>query len=132
MIKSESGEHPYLTRFSNGVYQGISDTVSEKGGAGRGFRPHDLLEAAVASCINMTVRMYADKYHLPLEGVITTVSLDRGTEGLARFEYQIELVGALGSAQRKRLLEAAAKCPVRKTLSRQIVFEAADQGEKVV
>jgi putative redox protein len=40
----------------------IVDTTSGKGGYGDGFHPHELLEAALATCMNMTIRMYAQKH----------------------------------------------------------------------
>lgn len=126
MIISESDKHRYLTKFSDGTHEGLADTIPEKGGGGCGFRPHNLLEAALASCINMTVRMYADEHRLPLEQVTTKVSLNRRTEGVAHFSYQVEIAGDLDAQQKARLLEVAAKCPVRKTLSRKIDFEYAD------
>ena len=126
MIISKSDKHPYLTRFSDGTHEGLADTIPEKGGGNCGFRPHALLEAALASCINMTVRMYADEHHLPLEQIITTVSLIRSTEGIARFTYQVELAGNLDAQQKGQLIEVAAKCPVHKTLSQKIDFERVD------
>ena len=72
--------------------------------------------------MNLTLRMYTDKHHLPLERVATTVSVNRATEGVARFEYQVDLIGNLDAAQKARLLEVASKCPVRKTISRTIEF----------
>ncbi len=122
MITAESDTRAYLTRFSNGTYDGFADTIHEKGGGERGFRPHDLLEAALASCINMTVRMYADKHRIRLEGVTTKVSLNRDTEGEARFEYHLEFLGELEPDQKERLFKVAEQCPVRKTLSRTIAF----------
>ena len=39
-----------------------SDNTPDKGGKGAGFRPHELLEAALACCMNMSVRMYAESH----------------------------------------------------------------------
>ncbi len=126
MITSISEKSPYLTKFSNGRHEAFSDTTVEKGGKGRGFRPHDLLEASLASCINMTVRMYAEEHQIPLMEITTRVSLNRETKGVARFEYHVELTGDLNEAQKARLLEAAEKCPLRKTLSGTLEFHIAD------
>lgn len=66
MIVSLSGDTPYRTMFTDGKREGFCDTTPDKGGSGSGFRPHDLLEAAVACCINMNLKMFADRNKIPL------------------------------------------------------------------
>ena len=117
MISATSETQRYRTRFSNGVREEFADTTVDKGGCSAGFRPHELLEAALACCVNMTVRMYADRHAIPLDAVTTRVRLDRGAEG-AVFHTETELHGSsLTAEQRERLLAAAKACPVGRTLS---------------
>ena len=123
MICAKSDLTRYQTRFSDGKHEGVSDTTADKGGQHSGFRPHDLLEAALAACVNMTVRMYADNHGIPLRGVTTNVSLDRIHPDEVVFRYEVELDGELTEEQRNRLLQAAGACPIRKTLSKRIRFE---------
>jgi putative redox protein len=123
MIASFSQAERYKALFSNGKHQAYSDTTSDKGGGNNGFRPHELLEAALASCINMTIRMHADQHGIPLERVVTTVTLDRGSADKALFKLAVELEGNLTSGQRAALLEAARHSSVAKTLSRGFAFE---------
>ena len=80
--------------------------------------PHDLLEAALASCIIMTLRMDADHPRQRNVMVTTRVRLDRKNPVETIFEYEIELRGSLSQDQRDRLREVAKKCPVRPTLSK--------------
>ncbi len=47
MIEAASGAVRYQTQLTNGTHSVISDTTQDKGGSGSGFRPHDLLEAAL-------------------------------------------------------------------------------------
>ena len=47
MIRADSRPTNYQTEFTNGVHSSTSDTTPNKGGANRGFRPHELLEAAL-------------------------------------------------------------------------------------
>lgn len=89
-----------------------------------GFSSHELLEAALASRINMTLRMVADRHALPLAGVTTRVMLDQTDPEEGVFEYEIVLRGPLSQEDRDRLLDAAKKCPVRQTLSKRIGFRA--------
>jgi putative redox protein len=123
MICAKSELTPYQTRFSDGEHQGISDTTADKGGQHSGFRPHDLLEAALATCVNMTVRMYADNHAIPLRSVTTKVSIDRGIPDEAVFRYEVDLDGELTAGQKDKLWHAANACPVRRTLSKEIRFE---------
>jgi putative redox protein len=122
MVTAESADTPYLTSLTNGQHRTSADCGPEKGGQGNGFRPHELLEAAVASCVNMWIRMYADNHQLPLEGVSTSVEIKRDRPGEAVFEYAIVLDGPLTPEQKSKLLEIAQTCPVRKTLSGTLSF----------
>lgn len=125
MVFSTSQLEKYATQFSNGEHKGLADTTRDKGGSQSGFRPHDLLEAALAVCINMYVRMYADSHTLPLEKVEVKVQLDRNqSPEEALFRYEIQLEGNLTPEQKEKLLHVAQSCPVRRTLSRKIRFEA--------
>jgi putative redox protein len=124
MVEAKSQDVRYQTQLTSGAHSGISDTTRDKGGSESGFRPHDLLEAALASCMNITLRMYADQHAIPLSGVTTRVKLDRGKPEETVFEYEVELLGALTERDRARLLEVAGKCPVRQTLSKRIGFRA--------
>lgn len=124
MIETNSDDIRYRVRFTNGTHTAFSDAAQDKGGSGSGFRPHELLEAALASCINMTLRMYADQHALPLSGVTTRVTLDRANPEEVVFEYEIDLHGSLSQDDRDRLLEAAKKCPVRQTLSKRVGFRS--------
>lgn len=123
MIRATSDLARYVTRFSDGKHEGISDVTTDKGGAHSGFRPHDLLEAALASCVNMAVRMYADHHAIPLKGVTTKVSLERSHPEEVVFRYEVALEGELTPEQKSKLIHAAGACPVRQTLSKRISFE---------
>jgi putative redox protein len=122
MVTASSEQPPYRTRFSNGVFEAFADAIPAKGGGSAGFRPHQLLEAALACCVNMSMRMYADKHAIPLDAATVRVRLDRGAAG-AVFQTEIELRGSLTPEQKTRLLEVARACPVRCTLSGPLRFE---------
>jgi putative redox protein len=122
MIEATSEHDRYRTRFTNGIHSADSDATPDKGGSGSGFRPHDLLEAAFATCMNIFLRMCADQNNIPLTDVKTKVRLDRTTADVTVFNYEIELPGSLIESDRERLLEMAKKCPVRQTLSKRIEF----------
>jgi len=128
MISSTSDSPRYRTRFSDGTHEGIADTTADKGGNNGGFRPHGLLEAALATCVNMAVQMYADAHAIPLAGVTTMVKLDRSVPYETVFQYEVEFEGDLTREQKHKLSVVADACPVRRTLSKTIRFES---GESV-
>lgn len=122
MIRCQSLETPCQVVFSNGTFSGVCDATADKGGGGQGFRPHELLEAALGSCVTMLLGMYAKAHDIPLLRVTVSVSLDRSEPGVTEFVCAIGLEGDLDDGQRKRLLRLARACPVRKTLAGRLVF----------
>ncbi len=123
MITASSDDPAYRTLFSDGEHQALADTTREKGGSGGGFWPHTLLEAALATCINITLRKYAEKHAIPLSQAIVKVQLDRSHPGEAIFAYEVELQGNLTATQQEALLQAAGDCAVKQTLLRRISFK---------
>jgi putative redox protein len=118
MIEATSLGVPYRTAFSNGTIEAVADVSTQKGGGGLGFGPHELLEAALATCVTMTVQMAAAKHAFPLEGAHCTARLDRSQPDRVRLHYTLSLDGpALTPEQVAALHAAAARCPVAQTLS---------------
>jgi putative redox protein len=123
MIKATSERASYQTSFTNGQDVSMADTTSGKGGSGSGFRPDELLEAALAISMNITLRMFAEKHSIPLTSVSTTVKLDLNYPDEAVFNYSLDLTGSLSESERQSLTEAARSCPVRQTLSKKLSFQ---------
>ena len=124
MITCVNKTNNYETLFTNGRHQAICDVPAAKGGGDTGFGPHELLEAGLAGCLNIWLRIYASNHRIPLAEITTEVSLHRDSPGLAVFEYGIKLSGDLTAEQRQELLQAAKSCPVHQTLSGQISFKS--------
>ncbi len=91
-------------------------------GKGAGFRPHELLEAALASCAAISLRMFATERGIALETVAVSVELDRSHTDETVCRTSIDLEGDLSERERTLLLQAARSCPVRRTLSRRLSF----------
>ncbi|HWR04943.1 MAG TPA: OsmC family protein [Humidesulfovibrio sp.] len=123
MITSTSQPEKYLARFTDGTHEALADTAPEYGGAFAGFKPVDLLEAALANCITMVVRIAADKRNIPLTGISVRVGLNRENKDESVFEYAIDMQGDLTDEQRATLLRAASGCPVKKILSGAVSFK---------
>lgn len=117
MIRATSDGVPYRVTFTDGRFAATSDTTAEKGGGDAGFGPHELLEAALATCLTITLEKTARQHGIPLERAGAAVRLDRGRPGEPVLTYELEMHGPLSDEQRQKLTEAAANCPVGKTLT---------------
>lgn len=106
----------YRVRLDNGRHLFGADEPVEKGGEDTAPAPDELLEASLASCTVITLRMYADRKQWSLDGVEVAVKLER-VEGKTIFTRDIKLSGNLDAEQKERLLQIAKLCPVSKTLS---------------
>jgi putative redox protein len=117
----------------------VSDEPLDQGGADAGPTPYELLLGALGACTAMTLRLYADRKGYPLENVEVILEHDRmhaadcrdceTREGfLDRIRKRIMMDGPLSDEQRQRLLDIAERCPVQRTLQREIVIESVAQG----
>lgn len=117
-----------------GRHKLVADEPASAGGTDEGPTPYDYLSATLAACTSMTMRFLAKRDNIPLEGVEISVSNDRiyakdcadctSQSGyIHRFDVQIKLKGNLTPEQRSKLLDAANRCPVRKTLTNEIRIE---------
>ena len=122
MIKTRNIKNNYGTEFSNGKHLAFSDTTIDKGGNNSGFRPHELLEAAVACCVNMHIRMFAENHKMDVSKVKTEVSLNKNDPEFTVFEYKVEINGKLTGLEKEKLMQVVQSCPVKKTLSKRIDF----------
>jgi len=123
MVDTQSQAAKFLVQFGNGTQFAMADVTADKGGGNAGFRPHELLEAALASCMNISLRMYAEKHALPLSGVSVQVSLNRTNPEKPSFEYSVDFQGALSETDKSQLLCALENCSVRNTLSKPLQFK---------
>ena len=124
------GTEPYETRVSitgEVDHALIADVPPGEGGKGKGPTPHELLEASIAACKAITVRMYADRKGWPLESATARTRHDiRSVDGtgpkMHHFDCELELTGDLTDEQRSRLLEIAGRCSIHKILQSEPVF----------
>lgn len=121
MIKTKSTSADFHCIVTNDKANYDSDAPTTKGGLGNGLRPHELLEAALASCINITIRMIAKEKKIFLDSVQTMVDLDR-TEDITTFNYKIILDDKLSKEDQMYFQNIIDFCAVKQTLSKQLVF----------
>jgi putative redox protein len=125
MIQVESLPAAYQGTVRSRSHEVRSDAPIAKGGGGMGFGAHELLEASLAACLNMAIRMHAAQKGMALDHVSTTVTLSWPDAHTSKFEYSVVLTGQINAEQRAELEAVADHCPVRQTLSRRLVFEPA-------
>lgn len=105
----------------DGRHRLITDEPESVGGNGSGPAPHELLPAALASCISTVLVMYARTKEWDLGDVSVDVDYDhRATP--RHFDVTISLTGDLTPAQLERLEKVAASCPVRRSIEAGIEF----------
>jgi putative redox protein len=119
MIVTRNEAEPYAVTFSDGKHTGLADAIVADGGREAGFKPFALLEASLATCVAMTIRMYADRHGWALPGLEVRVKLDQSRADVPVLRYDIDFgSGDLAPDIRERLLRVAQACPVHKALSK--------------
>lgn len=106
----------YRAEIRNGRHELTADEPLQLGGGDAGPTPDELLEAALASCTAITLRMYANRKEWPVTEINVAVYLER-KEDKTFFTRNIQIEGAIDETQQERLLQIAKACPVSKTLS---------------
>lgn len=99
----------------NGRHHLITDEPASVGGEDSAPSPHELLAAALASCISTVMVMYARRKAWEIGNVEVAVQYDH-TATPRRFEIAIAITGDLNSEQLSRLEKVASTCPVRRSL----------------
>lgn len=117
----------FRTIISARSHELTADEPGRLGGTDVGMTPYELLLASLSSCMAMTMRMYANRKEWPLEGAFIQLRTapaadpDRavrvvGARSVTRIERRIELEGPLTEEQRRRLVQIADRCPVKRNL----------------
>ena len=106
----------------NGRHTLITDEPESLGGTDTGPAPHELLAAALASCVSIMIVLYAQRRDWQLEGVSVDVDYDADVTP-RRVELTVHLPEGLTPDQITRLTRVADTCPVRRALEAGFVFE---------
>ena len=125
-----TGHGKFGTEVHTVSHRFVADEPRSYGGDDTGPTPYDLLNAALGTCTAMTMKMYADRKGVPLDGVQVAVTHERDhqhegdhvhamEEGMPMqaLHRVITIRGdSLSEEDRSKLMEIADKCPVHRTL----------------
>ena len=128
-VSARIGASGYRVELRARAHAFAADEPASVGGTDTGPTPYEYLLSALAGCVVMTLRMYADRKGWPLEearvDLRTARSHERDCEncetqpvGITLVERRLELIGPLTDEQRARLAQIAERCPVKQTLER--------------
>ncbi len=100
----------------------VTDEPESLGGEDSAPSPHELLPAALASCVSTTLLMFARTKGWELGDVVVDVDYDqRATPRHCTVEVRID--APLSELQLERLEKVAASCPVRRAVEGCIEFD---------
>ena len=105
----------------DGTHRLVTDQPEHLGGEGSAPSPHELLPAALAACVTVTLAMYGRTKGWDLGEVTVDVDYDHSSTPRV-FSVDVRLTGELDEAQLERLEKVAAACPVRRSIESGIEF----------
>lgn len=125
------GDIGFTTEIQAGAHGLLADESEDVGGDDFGPSPYQYLSAALGSCTAMTLQMYARRKGWDLKEVEVHINhgkryvddcmaCEKKEMKIDHFEREIELEGNLTDEQISRLLEIADRCPVHRTMNKEI------------
>lgn len=115
----------------------LADEPVAVGGTDTGPDPYELLLASLGACTSMTVQMYAKQKGWPLASVTVRLrhskvhaqdcaDCEQASGYVDVIEKYVDVTGELTAEQRARLLEIADRCPVHRTLAREVKIRGSE------
>jgi putative redox protein len=119
-------------RYANEVRAGRhhlpASEPAEMGGDDSGPAPFDYLLASLGACTSITLRMYAERKQIAVERIGVALrmrKIEADGADITEITREITLDGDLAVDDRDRLLAIAERCPVHRTLTREIRIRSA-------
>lgn len=123
VIVKSSSNGKFAQSIEAGDHNMICDIDKELGGEETGPDPHELMLASLGACTSITIKMYAQRKEIPLEGVSIKLTEEKiadpedQTKSMPRILREITLSGDLSDEQVEMLTKIADKCPIHKLIS---------------
>ena len=105
------------------------DEPRDAGGTDSGPAPTRLVAASLASCVAVTVEMYAERKGWEVGNIEVDVDVEYDGVAPLSFAISLRLPAGITDEQRERLLAIAAKCPVHKVLAGETPVSVSDRVE---
>jgi len=103
--------------IEDGAHTLVVDEPEVAGGTDAGPAPTRLLAAGLASCIAITMEMYAQRKEWEIGAVEVQVDVEYERFVPSSFAATVRLPAELSDEQREKLLVIARKCPVHKVVA---------------
>ncbi|WP_179337101.1 bifunctional alpha/beta hydrolase/OsmC family protein [Winogradskyella ludwigii] len=127
-------EDNFTTSIQTKNHTLIADEPASAGGSDFGPSPYEYLNAALAACTVMTLKMYAERKQWDLQEVFVYISHSRQHSDdlniqvdkpkyLDHISKKLKFIGDINEEQSQRLKEIASRCPVHKTIASEVIFE---------
>jgi putative redox protein len=97
----------------------VTDAPADNQGKGEFFSPTDLVATALGTCILTTMAIVAKNMNVDLQGAKLSVKKEMAalpTRRIKTLTVVIEISTPLDDVQKQKLINAASKCPVHKSL----------------
>ncbi|MEM6698865.1 MAG: alpha/beta fold hydrolase, partial [Bacteroidota bacterium] len=125
------GAEGFTTEVMVRHHNWTADEPASVGGNDFGPTPYELLSSALGTCTAMTIQMYARRKKWQIEEVVVHVDhrkdyaadcehCDDPKSKIDVFDRVIELKSDLNEEQVQRILEIADRCPVHRTLHKEV------------
>jgi len=127
-------EDNFTTSIQTKNHTLIADEPASVGGSDFGPSPYEYLNASLAACTVMTLKMYAERKKWDLREVFVYISHSRKHSDdlqvdvdkpkyLDHISKKLKFVGNLDASQKERLKEISSRCPVHRTIESEVIFE---------
>ena len=116
--------------IEDGAHTLVVDEPEAAGGSDAGPAPTRLLAAGLASCIAITMEMYAQRKQWEIGAVEVEVNVEYEKFTPSSFAARIRLPAGLSEEQREKLLVIARKCPVHKVVASETPVAVSDEIEE--
>jgi putative redox protein len=101
-----------------------ADEPRDEGGDDTGPSPQELLAASLASCVAITMEMYAKRKGWDVAGVTVDCEYAPAERGHpTQFRLVMKMPAHLSEEQVEKLSVIAAQCPVHRTLEGEVAFD---------
>lgn len=110
-VHAHIGKEQYAVAIEARGHRLISDEPEALCGGDKGPAPFDLLLSSLGACTAITLKMYAERKHWPLDGLGVELRYIKTVEAV-HIERVLTPEGELDAEQRARLAEIAEKTPV--------------------